>query len=81
MHADASGRNSAHLKRSSVSREASNNHEDLLKPKPEEHIDWWRRVDSAYGNAKPDAERPENWRTGNYVPQYNEAKLHLKNDP
>lgn len=43
----------------------------------QEHIDWWRRLESSHSNAKPDAELPENYRHGNYVPQYDVAKHHL----
>lgn len=43
----------------------------------EQHINWWQKVESSYGNDKPDAELPENYRAGSYVPQHLVARQHL----
>jgi hypothetical protein len=77
MNADHLKRNSLHLQRASSPIEPRSV-EEIVKQPPVEPIDWWKRVESSYANCKPDAEKPENYRTGNYVPQYDVAKPHVQ---
>lgn len=73
--ADGARRVSSQLKHASVSEQGV---PEGAGPSAEQHIDWWRRLESSHSNCKPDAERPESYRHGNYVPQHDVAKQHTR---